>query len=200
MEWGAMTQEEWNDCADPVPMLGLLRNRASDHRLRLFICACCRRVWSSLPPGEQRMYEAVEAFAGGGASLAAVAGAYDDAVEGQDSLPHPLTTLNATRVAVSTAQMSSDIKAESRFQANLVRCLFGGPTGPVKMSLSWRTDTVMALARQIHESREFGAMPILADALQDAGCESESILTHCREAKVHVRGCFVLDSLLRERL
>src|SRR5262249_31783676 len=43
---------------------------------------------------------------------------------------------------------------------------------------AWRTDTVLALARQMYESRDFGAMPILADALQDAGCENEDILDH----------------------
>lgn len=195
-----MTQTEWNDCPNPVPMLRLLRDRASEHRLRLFVCACCRRVWKSLPPGEQKMYEAMEAFADGRASFAALVGAYDDAVEGHSSFPHPLTTLNATQVAVSTARLSSDDEAESRFQADLVRCLFGGPTGAVRISPEWRTTTVMALAKRVHDSREFGALPILADALQDAGCESESILSHCREAKVHVRGCFVVDGLLRERL
>jgi hypothetical protein len=62
---------------------------------------------------------------------------------------------------------------------------------------AWRTDTAVALARQMYESRDFGAMPILADALQDAGCEDENILNHCRDlAQVHVRGCWVVDLVL----
>jgi hypothetical protein len=62
---------------------------------------------------------------------------------------------------------------------------------------SWRTDTAVALARQMYESRDFSAMPILADALQDAGCDDEHTLNHCRAADaVHVRGCWVVDLVL----
>jgi hypothetical protein len=39
-------------------------------------------------------------------------------------------------------------------------------------------------------------MPNLADALQEAGCETADILTHCREPGVHVRGCWVVDLVL----
>jgi hypothetical protein len=48
----------------------------------------------------------------------------------------------------------------------------------------------------MYESREFGAMPILADALQDAGCNNDAILNHCREPGEHVRGCWVVDLVL----
>jgi hypothetical protein len=60
----------------------------------------------------------------------------------------------------------------------------------------WRTDTVVSLARQMYESREFSAMPILADALQDAGCEHPDVLDHCRGSGPHVRGCWVVDLVL----
>lgn len=63
--------------------------------------------------------------------------------------------------------------------------------------VGWRTDTAVALARQMYDSRDFGAMPILADALQDAGCDGEDILSHCRDPKqVHVRGCWVVELVL----
>jgi hypothetical protein len=49
----------------------------------------------------------------------------------------------------------------------------------------------------MYESRDFSAMPILADALQDAGCDKEDILTHCRDTSLtHVRGCWVVDLVL----
>ena len=67
-----------------------------------------------------------------------------------------------------------------------------GPFSP-----GWRTDTAVSLARMMYESREFGAMPILADAIQDAGCDDPAILDHCRDAnQVHVRGCWVVDLVL----
>ena len=45
----------------------------------------------------------------------------------------------------------------------------------------------------MYQSRDFAAMPILADALQDAGCDHEDILSHCRGPGPHVRGCWVID-------
>ena len=78
--------------------------------------------------------------------------------------------------------------------------IFGDPGRPAVFSPAWRAATAVALARPMYESRDFGAMPILADALQDAGCESEDILSHCRDAnQLHVRGCWVLDHVLKLR-
>ena len=88
-------------------------------------------------------------------------------------------------------------RAEGEQQTHLVRDIFGNPFRPVNFSAEWRTDIAVALARQMYESRDFGAMPILADALQDAGCENEHILNHCRDLNaVHVRGCWVVDLVL----
>jgi hypothetical protein len=68
------------------------------------------------------------------------------------------------------------------------------PFRPVTFAPEWHTDTAVSLARTMYDSREFSAMPILADALQDAGCDNEQILAHCRDAnQVHVRGCWVVD-------
>ncbi|MBM3980916.1 MAG: hypothetical protein FJ304_11635 [Planctomycetes bacterium] len=72
----------------------------------------------------------------------------------------------------------------------------GNPFRPVAFSPDWRTSTVLALARQMYDAREFGAMPILADALQDAGCDNDDVLNHCREPGDHVRGCWVCDGVL----
>ncbi|MBA4188070.1 MAG: hypothetical protein C0467_08625 [Planctomycetaceae bacterium] len=73
-----------------------------------------------------------------------------------------------------------------------------GPDPHPLFAPEWRTDTVVSLAKHIYESRDFGAMPILADALQDAGCEQADILTHCRGNGPHVRGCWVVDLVLEK--
>jgi hypothetical protein len=55
----------------------------------------------------------------------------------------------------------------------------------------------MDLARVIYAERCFDRLPILADALMDAGCDEEDILGHChQQGKVHVRGCWVVDLML----
>jgi hypothetical protein len=86
--------------------------------------------------------------------------------------------------------------AEERAQAVLLRDIFGNPFRSVTFSPSWRTDTAVALARQMYDARDFSAMPILADALQDAGCDSDDVLNHCRGPGPHVRGCWVMDLVL----
>jgi hypothetical protein len=88
--------------------------------------------------------------------------------------------------------------AEARaHQAELVRDIFP-PTGytPTRQA-DWLTDTVLALARQADESGDYSALPILADALQDAGCDDEIMLSRCRaESGIHSRGNWVVDLLL----
>lgn len=79
----------------------------------------------------------------------------------------------------------------------LISEVFGNPFQPVRFSPEWRTDTAVLLARAMYDAREFSAMPILADALQDAGCDNDDVLTHCRDAnQTHVRGCWVCDLVL----
>jgi hypothetical protein len=69
-----------------------------------------------------------------------------------------------------------------------------------KLDPAWLTSDVVALARGIYEERAFDRMPILADALQDAGCDNDDVLTHCRDASAtHVRGCWVVDLVLGKK-
>ncbi|MBY0461546.1 MAG: hypothetical protein K2V38_29875 [Gemmataceae bacterium] len=79
------------------------------------------------------------------------------------------------------------------------RCVVGNPFRPVDFRPDWRTDTAVLIAREMYESRDFGAMPILADALQDAGCDHADILAHCRGTGPHVRGCWVVDLVLGKK-
>ncbi len=60
----------------------------------------------------------------------------------------------------------------------------------------WRTEAVVGLAAKAFDERAFGVLPILADALEEAGCDNLPMLAHCREATIHTRGCCVLDHIL----
>lgn len=92
--------------------------------------------------------------------------------------------------------VEAGLAAEEKIQAALLRDVFGNPFRPVTLSPSWLTSDVVALATGIYADRAFDRMPILADALQDAGCDSDDILDHCRGPGPHVRGCWVVDLLL----
>jgi hypothetical protein len=112
----------------------------------------------------------------------------------------------AARAAARTDENANDeaILAERTAEADarachcaLARCVAGATLfRRVEVAPQWLTDTVLLLARQMYDSRDFGAMPILADALQDAGCDNEAILSHCRGEGPHVRGCWVVDLVL----
>lgn len=80
--------------------------------------------------------------------------------------------------------------------ARVLLCIVGNPFRSVSLDLAWCTPTVTQLAQAIYEDRAFDRMPILADALEDAGCTDASVLEHCRGGSVHARGCWVVDLLL----
>ena len=90
-------------------------------------------------------------------------------------------------------------RCERVVQSALLRDIFGNPFRTVAVDpkwLTWNGGTVPAIARRIYDQRRFEDMPILADALEDAGCDNQDILTHCRQSGDHVRGCWVVALLL----
>jgi hypothetical protein len=85
---------------------------------------------------------------------------------------------------------------ERAYQSRLLRDLFGNPFRSIHVKATWLSDGVKRLARFVYEQRAYGEMPILADALEEAGCSEPKLLDHCRSAEEHVRGCWVIDLLL----
>lgn len=81
-------------------------------------------------------------------------------------------------------------------QADLLRCVAGTPFAPVTFDVNWRTETVTQLVRGIVAERAFDRLPILADALEEAGCDHPDVLAHCRTPGPHALGCWVLSGSL----
>ena len=81
----------------------------------------------------------------------------------------------------------------------LIDCAFGNPFRPIPLDSSWLTSPTPQLAESIYTDRAFDRLPILADALEDAGCTNADILNHCRQPGEHVRGCWVIDLLLGKK-
>jgi hypothetical protein len=106
------------------------------------------------------------------------------------------TRTAAEAAAVYSTSNLAGRMAEVTEQAKLLRDLLGNPFHSVSLDPAWRTSAVLALARGMYESRDFGAMPMLADALEAAGCPDPDVLLHCRGPGPHVRGCWVVDVLL----
>jgi hypothetical protein len=81
-----------------------------------------------------------------------------------------------------------------------VRDIIGNPFRPSPglppAVLAWNDGTVRRLAAGIYEERGFDRLPILADALLDAGCDEGELIAHCRSEGPHVRGCWAVDLIL----
>ncbi len=200
-----MNARSWLGATRPYGMLDYLRETATERKLRLLGVACCRRVTSRMP--NDRFWSAidlVEQFADGKATPDALAAAHAVA-QGTSVVglgpDFPLTqTPPAVDFVLGWCGSLAQHRDERRKQCDLVRDIFGNPFRPVAFAPDWRTATARALAKQMYDAREFSAMPILADALQDAGCDNDDILAHCRDPKqLHVRGCWVVDLVLGKK-
>ncbi|MFO0927335.1 MAG: hypothetical protein U0736_09890 [Gemmataceae bacterium] len=220
-----MTEQEWLACTDPTPMLRLLVERhTSERKLRLLACACCRLIWDHLiDPRSRQAVEVAERFAddratlrelayarahamkaAGGAAWAAywaanvkAAGPLWNAFAAAAAAPARQAVLRARGRQADTweaAQASS-----AREQVALLRDVAGNPFRPADAEPAWRYHDggiVVQLAEGIYEDRAFDRLPILADALEDAGCRAEALLAHCRADREHVRGCWAVDLIL----
>jgi hypothetical protein len=211
-----MTEKGWLRATDPQGMLGAVI-KPSRRKLRLYAVACCRRIWGKMRDKEtRRAVEVAERYADGLCSenevvlaQAKASNAWHDARGGKGKAAAfcggtVLTFVAhtaASNCGLYAAQVASrtpgrEDVGERAEQAVLFRDIFGNPFRPVAFSDDWRTDTAVSLARMMYDARDFSAMPILADALQDAGCDSDDILDHCRGPGPHVRGCWVVDLVL----
>jgi hypothetical protein len=210
-----MTEAEWLACTDPQLMLNHLDGRVGNRKVRLLRVGAARSVWAVLTDERYRAaVEVGERYAddratddelrthnsglygmfGPGGEFAR--GRTDQAALALYSLA--LSCVNSPR-ALSLAGGASWSVARRYTHDRLpeiVRDLFGNPFHPVSADPSWLTSTVVTLAESIYEERAFDRLPILADALEVAGCDDADVLAHCRGDGPHVRGCWVVDLVL----
>jgi hypothetical protein len=102
-------------------------------------------------------------------------------------------------MAVTLANREDALATADTVMGILLHDIFGNPFRPVSLNpawLTWHDGLIVSMARQMYESRDFTDLPVLADALEDAGCTSQDILGHCRSGGEHVRGCWVVDLVL----
>jgi hypothetical protein len=213
-----MDETEWLACESVGDMLRVFPASASARKLRLFAVACCRR----LPGLAERSVEALdvaERHAEGLVDRDALRWAYMKAfglVAAHEDNPGDERAYDAAQ-AVAWAVVAEGIGpremaasaayhagravpglAERRAQAVLLAdiLLASPPRTVLPAWLAWNGGTVENLARSIERERTFEHLPILADALEEAGCADPAILDHLRGPGPHSRGCHVLDALL----
>jgi hypothetical protein len=211
-----MTEAEWLRSTDAHGLFHHLRwwVRPPERKHRLFACGVSRLCWSSL--------SALGRHAVGLAEAAADGHPIDQRPDLEYELLNEHNTLRVRRVpadrpspeeqaaliayaviaARSGVEAADDairnVPGEAIPVANVIRDVFGNPFGPATVLAEWRTETVVALAAGIYAERAFDRMPILADALEDVGCDAGQVLSHCRSPGPHVLGCWVVDSVLNK--
>jgi hypothetical protein len=193
-----MTEEEWLNRDDSYPrQLSVVQEYASVRKLQL-IAAVLVRYLQPRPEHEdvKRCDDVIEAIADQPRPWEQVELELY-ARPGNWRFTHILAPTEPSRVAVALRKIVAFYHYEpSNYPLGVILEVVGNPFRPVVFDPAWRTDTAITLARQMYEAREFSAMPILADALQDAGCDNDDVLNHCRGEGPHVRGCWVVDLVL----
>lgn len=99
-------------------------------------------------------------------------------------------------VLLAGGESSPTLAREGIAMAGLLRCVIGNPFRTTTVNSSWLTSTVRSLATGIYAEKAFDRLPILADALQDAGCDDADALGHLRSPGPHAKGCWVVDLVL----
>ena len=214
-----MDAKRWRSAGLPGLLGHLIQDRRGgrplDRRLRLYAVGCCRRAWPLIEPNpdSRLMLEAAERSGQGSARAGEVAKASGCGVArrlgGADAgspayyarfaaflACTPVVYPNWLRLCDYLARAAGDRHTERRAQVALVRCLFGNPFRPVAADPAWRTPTALTIAEGVHAGRAFDRLPVLADALEDAGCDHPDLLAHLRGPGPHARGCWPVDLLL----
>jgi hypothetical protein len=93
-------------------------------------------------------------------------------------------------------ECAENAEQERIAQGPLLRDIVGNPFRPVAFDPDWRSETAITLATGIYAERAFDRLPILADALEESGCDHPDVLAHCRDPGPHARGCWVVDLVL----
>jgi hypothetical protein len=217
-----VTEAEWLACKNPIQMLEFLQGKASARKHRLFGSACCRNIWKLITSeSDRKAVEASEDYADGRIRLKDLKETRERTRQDEGSLSHwAVMAASRPRVAPAwIAQLAADARHQpgihhayapnsrpSPDQCRLLRDINGNPFRTVSLSpavLAWHDATVVRLAQAAYEERHMpagtldnGRLAVLADALEEAGCQDPDILGHCRSGGTHVRGCWVIDLIL----
>jgi hypothetical protein len=210
-----VTEEEWLTATGPRPLMAWLqkskRHKPGKRRAVLFACACAGALAHQMSDPTSQGLELAERFADKKWVDRTARSCLRKLEAARRNDPHSYTAEWAIRVfdpfmrlatpgtaALSVAEYVAKVLGpeESPRQIVLFRDIFGNPFRPVTPDPSWLTPTVVALADAIYADRAFDRLPILADALEEAGCDHPDVLAHCRGDGPHARGCWVVDLVL----
>ena len=210
-----MRAKEWAACTQVDLMLKRLDAKKHRRKWVLFNCACCRRVWDKMPDDCRAYVEAAERYALGaglkkdlGPLRGRVHEAFNNSLRWPDrasAAQAAMTVTNATRFCAWNAASAAGAKGrvahrrERHAQADLLREVMGNLYRAVAVEpawLTWNGGAVPKMAQAVLAEARFSDLPILADALEEAGCTDAGLLGHLRGPGPHVRGCWAVDLLL----
>jgi hypothetical protein len=199
-----MTEAQWLESDDPAAMLTFLAGRVSRRQLLLFACACARG-WDH--PMAARGVELGEGLADGKIDERAWRASFPPlpsyllpqlpfnvgpALFQQFITPHHIAGL-----AAYIGFVRGEVRAGAR-QADFLRDVVGNPfrrPGLPEAVRRFDGGIVARLAEPIYDEQDYARLPVLGDALEEAGADL-ALVEHCHAEGPHVRGCWVIDLVL----
>jgi hypothetical protein len=215
-----MTESEWLTSDDPAHMLirpldlphqgsrQHVTHPGADRKLRLWACAFVHHVNGAavrpfLGPGDLELLEQAQSWA-------------DNLPDGGEDAWNELHSrartwpvqyccdfriLNAAQfLACRVVQMRGSSgpleDTTDPVGAQLLREILGNPFRPLPDLTRWRTTAVLGIAGDAYQNRHWELLPVLADALEEAGCAWTELLEHLRAPGHHVLGCWGLDAVV----
>src|SRR6185437_4325687 len=140
------------------------------------------------------------------AAFAALSVTYSGAKAADYASSSAVSAIFHAATAASAPSAAAVRDAERARQICLLRDIFSYLLRPIVISPRWRrwnNAAVTHLAQAAYDERilptgtlDNTRLAILADALEEAGCTDEQILSHLRSGGEHYRGCWVIDLLL----
>jgi hypothetical protein len=213
-------EREWQECMKKLSFLHQ-HGKLPKRKARLLACAAIRWTWHLLTdPRSRKAVEVTELHVDGRASDEELMGVRKAAVEAANAMQAPKGATQAreakqaAHLAVWITLFGNDLEVvfwaleqvPTDIRDALTSDLFGNPFRPVFLDhtwLAWREGLIRHLAEAAYQKRQLPSghlepdcLSVLADALEEAGCDNQEILNHLRGPKPHTRGCWCLDLLL----
>lgn len=204
-----MTLAEWRSTDDVLALLNAATDTLSDRRLQLYMLACCeaapvphavttfdRAVGLLLeqldgPVHRRTISRLREVIRAEEEALGTLQNAHLWCHAAELAACSPVTSRTAWQLTTTLSRASFGLRRTPNY-ADLAREILHPPVAGL-FQTNLRTETVQLLADGIHADRAFDRLPILADALEEAGCDDCELLAHCRGPGPHAFGCWALD-------
>lgn len=212
-----MNAELWEASSNTAAMLSSVAEQVSPRKLRLFLVAIVReaRRFHKIPAILEAL-DLAERFADGLIERHRLVAIYERYQKAWHDTEIPLMLspdlsrsvelatracrlLGGWNAGNRTGSDREEYENKLRYRNTMLREILGNPFLETHYDPKWTTPTIHNLARGAYDAKDYTTLPVLADALEELGCNQPRLLAHLRSEATHVRGCWALDLVLGKK-